>query len=137
MKSTATKVSVKPEVPEEINIYNNKYVLIDSNSIILFDIDEPIEIDEVFSNSFTVIFRIISEKDETCEQKLEYRVVEGTNTIEFKCLNFINSLGTGTVKPIEVGMYGGKKFYIHFWIYALGGREDVTRKLEYSIWMER
>ena len=63
MKSTATKVSVKPEVPEKINIYNNKYVLIDSNSIILFDIDEPIEIDEVF-RQFVHDKTIISKKIE-------------------------------------------------------------------------
>ena len=80
---------------------------------------------------------IIPCKNESKSHSLEINVDGQNNVIEYKCYNFDNVLGTGTNKPIEIGQLGGKKMYIHFWLYAMGGDNGTARKLEYSIWKER
>lgn len=118
-------------------IFSGNYELIDSKSILLFDNENPLEIEEVFNDQFKVMLRIIMVDDETKKYSIQYNVDVTKNIVEYKCFNFNNSLGTGTRKPIEVGNLEGKKFYIHFWIYALGDDEAKVKRIEYSIWRER
>ena len=122
---------------EKTNIYLGNYELIDSRSVILFDSEIPIQIEEVFNSKFKIILRFISQKDDAGIHNIQVNVDIQNNIIEYKCMNFDNPLGTGTNKPIEIGTISGKKVYVHFWLYALGGDNGVSRKLEYSVWKEK
>lgn len=129
------KVNSKVDIKKS-NIYAGEYELIDSNSILYIDSELPIELEMVFTSTLKITIRFINIKNETGEKKLQVDVDTEENIIEYKCINFDNHLGTGTSKPIEIGTVGGKKLFIHFWIYVMGNN-SVTRKMEYSIWKER
>ena len=137
MESKIRMVLVRQGVIEKTNIYSGNCELIDSRSIILFDSNAPVEIEEIFNNVFKIRIRIVNDKNETDEHGIQININQEQNLIEYKCFNFDNVLGTGTNKAIEIGSFGGKKMYIHFWIYAMGADDNLTRKLEYSIWKER
>ena len=137
MENKTQMVIVRPGVVEKTNIYSGNCELIDSHSVILFDSNEPVEIEEIFNDQFKIRIQILNERNETGEQTIQINVDQKQNLIKYKCFNFDNVLGTGTNKAIEVGVLGNKKIYIHFWIYAMGERSSLTRKLEYSIWKER
>ena len=51
------------------------------------------------------------------------------------CINFNDSLGIGTNRPLELGMVEGKRLMMHFWSYLIG--QDMVRKIEYSIFKEK
>lgn len=137
MESTIPLIITRKGVIEKTTIKSGAYELIDSNSVLYFDKDSPLDIEEEFNSSFRLLIRIINVKDGSGTHNLQFKVNSETNLIEYKCVNFDNPLGTGTVKPIEICTINGKKIYFHFWIYAMGGDNGTTRKLEYSVWMER
>lgn len=137
MESKIPLVLVRQGIIEKTNIFSDNCELVDSKSVILFGGDKPVEIEEIFNNSFKIIIKITMEKKEGDEQALQLNVDPATNTIEYRCFNFDNPLGTGTSKPIEIGTIENKKIYIHFWIYAMGSDNSKIRRLEYSIWKER
>lgn len=58
--------------------------------------------------------------------------------LKVECTNF-NAVGTGTTEPIEIATIDGKKLFIHFWSYLLGGNEKKQRirKIEYTVLIER
>jgi len=136
MESKIPVVMYRPGVIEKTNILCGNCELIDSRSVILFDSNEPVEIEEIFNSTFKIRIRIFNDRNETGEHSIQVSVDQNQNLIEYKCFNFDNVLGTGTNKAIEIGSFGGKKMYIHFWIYAMGEGSSLTRKLEYSIWKE-
>lgn len=137
MDSTIPLIVMRKGVIDKTNIYSGAYELIDSNSVLYFEGDSILEIEEVFNSSFKLSLRIINEKDDSGKHSLQFKVNAETNVIEYKCVNFDNALGTGTVKPLEICTIEGKKVYFHFWIYAMGGDNGKVRKLDYSVWKER
>lgn len=137
MESTIPLILTSKNVIEKTNIYSGSYELIESNSILYFENDSPLEIEETVNSSFKLLIRFIHEKDDSGKHNLQFKVNTETNVIEYKCINFNNPLGTGTSKPIEICTIGGKKVYIHFWIYMLGGKNVFSRKMDYSLWKER
>ena len=139
MKSMDTRTPMpiyNKDVISHTTVISANYELIDSNSFLFFDGSASVDILETFANGFEITIRITCVSDDSNNQRLDYVANAENNTIEYKCLNFNNSLGTGTSKPVEIGAFNGKKLYIHFWIYAMGNDRD-TRRLEYSIWKER
>ncbi len=136
MENTGSLVFVRNELIENSTITSSGCELIDSRSILLFDSEKPILIEEVFSRNFKIIISIVCLEDDSDKQNISFHVIPEDNTIEYECYNFDNSLGTGTRKPVEIGTYGDKRVFFHFWIYTMGDK-DVTRRLEYSLWIER
>lgn len=122
---------------DRTNIYSGGVELIDSNTLLFFDSSSPLEIEEIFNPSFKITIRIINENDDTGTHSLQYKVIKEESIIEYKCINFNNSLGTGTSQPMEIFTINGKKYYIHFWIYTMSGEKGTTRKLDYSLWKEK
>lgn len=137
MESIIPMTITRKSTIETTNIYSGAYELIDSNSVLYFKNDYPLEIEEVFNASFKLHIRFINEKDESGTHNLQFKVNTETNVIEYKCVNFDNPLGTGTVNPLEICTINGKKVFLHFWIFSMGGDNGVTRKLEYSVWKEK
>lgn len=137
MESNKTKIVVDSLSIDRTNISSGGCELIDSRSFILYSNDEPVEIEEVFIGSFILKIRIITCKDEKGERSIKINIDKEHNVIEYRCYNFDNVLGTGTKKAIEIGSINEKKIYIHFWIYSMGDKDNITRKLEYSLWREK
>ena len=96
----------------------------DSNNLLF-----SIQMDESFG--FELDFRFDSIKDEG--RQLKKTVTN--NTITLTCVNFDNTLGTGTKGPIELATFNGKKIYINFWVTALG--ENALKMVYYTIYSEK
>lgn len=128
---------VQKEFLSRIIISNGNFDVIDTGSILAFDRKKSIDLIKRFSEDFVVTIKIFTIKEEDSNSEIRVRTDADHNIIEYTCVNFDNVLGTGTVSPIEIGSIGGKKLYIHFWLYSLGGEENTTLKLEYTIWKEK
>lgn len=112
----------------DFKISTSGYNVVSSGSVILYGADSELRLSVVASKTFS--FEIILEfiKNDEKEQNLSKAVEE--NTITFKCINFNNSLGTGTVEPLSIATIGGKKLFLHFWSYLMG--DASVRKVEYT-----
>ena len=108
------------------------YEIFDSGTLISFsqssDIKIAIVCDESFA--FNVLFKFESVPGQ--EYSLKKEVIG--STIQLTCINFNNSLGTGTTQSIELATFSGKKIYINFWISALS--DNALKKLEYNLYKE-
>lgn len=113
----------------------SNYKILDSGTAITYDKESSIQFRLTFDPAFSFTVELQFENDSTGERSLKQSANRETNTINFTCINFDNSLGTGTTVPIELATYQGKKIYIHFWIYALG--ENSIRKADYAFYQER
>lgn len=58
-------------------------------------------------------FEFINNKDVN-NHSIDSRVVE--KKIIFLLTNFNNSLGTGLIRPLEIGHHNGRRLYISFWV---------------------
>lgn len=79
---------------------------------------------------------------ETDEDNLERRykiTLHDNKAVIIDCWNFNDTLGVGTVSPIEIATIENKKMYIHFWVFLLGNKEEnkLARKIEYTVFKER
>ena len=117
------------------NIGTDKYHIIESNMILLFEKDANLTLSFKFDD-FLFDIKLIFNTDDSIEGGITKNV--NGNKIEIKCTNFNNSLGTGTIKPIDIAIIDGKNLYIHFWSHLYTSEKDASvRKLEYTVFLER
>ncbi len=111
------------------SISTNGYKVVSSGTVMLYDANSELKLCVVASEdfSFDVILRFIKTDDGKHELAKEIR----GSTITFKCMNFSNALGTGTVKPLSIATVAGKELLLHFWSYLLG-ENNSARKVEYT-----
>lgn len=112
-----------------IDISTNGYRVLSSGMVILNSSDNELNFKIEASNTFSFGVKLIfiDTKDEGSPVE---KMVEN-NTIIFKCSNFNNVLGTGTVRPLPIATVSGKNILLHFWSYLLGDKESA-RKIEYT-----
>ncbi len=116
-----------------MEIFSGKYKVLNSGSVFTFD--EGSNIEMVIKPSATFSFRLILEFVENGGERDFVRSVdEKKGIIKIECINF--GLGAGTVEPLEIGMAGGRKIYLHLWIECVSANRNV-RKVEYTIFIER
>lgn len=122
----------------DVKIEFGNYLLVNSGIAIFYDMTSDLKLNITLGEqgedfNFTVIFKFTQDNGER-----EFRrSVEG-DTITFTCVNFDNTLGTGTTAPIELATYKGKKVAMHLWAYALGEhKKPQGRKIEYNIYLEK
>ena len=113
----------------DFSISTNNHKVISSGMVILNDVDADLKLEVKASNdfTFTVILRFINNEDGEVGLKKD---IDG-NTVIFKCINFNNTLGTGTVKPLPLATVSGKDVLLNFWSYLLGDKSSA-RKVEYT-----
>lgn len=113
----------------DFNVSTNDYKVVHSGMVILDDPNSELRLGVIASEnfSFNVVLKFI--KNDDCNQGLD-KEVDG-NTIIFKCRNFNNALGTGTIKPLPIATVSGKDLSLHFWTYLLGDKNSA-RKVEYT-----
>ncbi len=108
----------------KIDVYTEKYKIVESGSIILDSSEEEIsfKISEETKET-NVIFQFITADDKKTELK---RSMQG-NTIRFVCTNFEDT--TGSANPFKLT----DKLYMHFRHYLTS---ETTRRLEYTFLTE-
>ncbi len=112
----------------EIKISNDDYDIVDSGTIIMYKSDSELKFDVKASEefSFNLILKFIEDADK--ESSLEKEVIE--DNVIFRCTNFKNQLGVGTLEPLSIATVSEKELFFHFWSYSLS--DGRTRKIEYT-----
>lgn len=117
----------------EVVISSSEHDILNSGSVITYsntaELSFSIKMDDTFS------FQLVLKFESTEEKQHELKKNVSENTIILTCVNFDNSLGTGTTSPIELATFNGKKVSVNFWVYALGDKS--LRKIVYSFYSER
>lgn len=122
-----------------IDISTGEYKVLETDTIYLFEpySDLKLHFETAYAEFvFDVKLLFITDKENKM-QKVKKEV--NGNEIVFEFTNFDNPFGSGTTKPIELATINDKKIYIHIWIYAVAKEENnvITRKVEYTVFMER
>lgn len=58
--------------------------------------------------------------------QLESEVAENNKLMKLILKNFNNEIGSGTIRPLEIGTYGGQRLFIGFRMETLEGGEQRT-----------
>ncbi|WP_295356443.1 DUF6864 domain-containing function [uncultured Succiniclasticum sp.] len=111
------------------------YDIVDSGTAFNYLNDDSVKLDIELNGEFAFSIEFLFPKGDKGKSDLKVDYDSTKKLIKFACFGFDNSLGTGTKQPIEIGIFNGKKLFIHFWIYSLG--ESQVKKLEYCFFMER
>lgn len=112
---------------------SSNHIILDSGSAITYSSTSELSFSVKMDDTFG--FLLVLKFESTGESQHEVKQNVSGNTITLTCVNFDNSLGTGTTRPIELATFKGKKIYFNFWVYALG--EKSLRKIVYSFYSER
>ena len=105
-------------------IYSNRICCISNDSVNL-------KIDLTDNTAINIVFNFHSEKGG--EIKTTMQSPENGKVV-FDLTNYTNSLGTGTTKPVKIGVLNDKNIYIIFYIYRLG--KDTFPILDVSLYLE-
>ena len=118
-------------------IQTGKSIIVDSGTVISYSKESSVILFVDIADDFSFSIEISFENREGEERGI-YRTVDvDTNFIKYVCVNFDNTLGTGTTIPLELASYKGKKISMHLWSAFLGQKDSMaTRKIEYSIYRE-
>lgn len=116
--------------------YTDDYEILEADTALLPNETSDLKIHfkfDKFEFDLQMVFLI---NTESSEKNLQLKA-EGT-LLKVECTNF-NAVGTGTTEPIEIATIDGKKLFINFWSYLLGGnkKKQRIRKIEYTILIER
>jgi len=76
-----------------------------------------------------VIMEFIDNKG---EQSLEGEAIS-EKILKIKAYNFVNSLGTGTTKPMAIGSAFSRKLYLAFIVYAL--KDNALKTVHYTFYL--
>ena len=114
-------------------LFSGKYKVFDAGNIITFNGESNVEM--IVRPSAIFSFRIIIDFEENDgERSLERTVDEKERIIRIKCVNF--GAGAGTAEPLELGMAGGRKMFLHLWVERISSSVFI-RRVEYTVFIER
>lgn len=118
-------------------ITDNRRIL-DYGSFMLYSQESTAIIIVEIEQGITFNLEIKFEKQDDGKSEIK-KVFDGDNEcIRLVCVNFNNSLGTGTTYPLELAIYKGKRISIHLWSMIMGEiDEGATRKIEYTIYIDK
>jgi hypothetical protein len=117
---------------------NNSYIKITSGNATVYASGSVTSFDE---KPITIEFGIPSDplkltldfkKDATGQIKINAQDID-KNSLKLEITNIVSSLGGGTLSPIPIGDFEGKKLYINFLASSLNNSNQVT--LLYTIYM--
>ncbi|MCD7813323.1 MAG: hypothetical protein LUH20_04605 [Lachnospiraceae bacterium] len=110
-----------------------KYELLESNVVYLDPgMSEVVICFATEEEEQTYIHLSFTDDQENTEYSIKANVQN--NHLYITCVNFCNTLGTGTVKALEIRSTEMEKILFHFWVYAVG--EKGTRRIEYNLLKE-
>lgn len=107
--------------------------IIDSGTVLTYASDSNLEI-IVDKNEDDYAIKIILEFDsdnENSKPYLRFETKQQEKTIVIKCLNFTNTLGSGTSKVLELATINEKKLFMNFIIRRLN---DGIREVVYTLY---
>lgn len=115
-----------------IEKFSSQYNILDAGSIITFDTDSDltfsISMDESFEFKVVMLFPLID------GSRREIRSEVNGNVITIRCVNFIESMGIGNTKPIELATFQDRKVYLSFRVYYWDNNSG--RKVSYTFYMD-
>lgn len=114
----------------EIKHSSGHYTVVDSGSVITYESSSDISLDVICDPSFSFTVKFIFISNGNTEHKITPYV--NGNVITFECADCNNSIGIGTLEPVELANYDGKKIYINFWVYDLGS--GSLKKIDYTVY---
>ena len=95
---------------------------------VTMDNELSIQIDDL--NLFVTF---INDKDD--KSKVKREVVNET-TLRIICNNFENSLGEGLLSPLEIGILGGRKLFLSFFVWT-PNLSQGRRIINYCLYLEK
>jgi len=114
---------------------SDNYKIIDSGTALTFSQTSSLFFEVECSEDFVFNIEIKFHQGNDGKRELKKEVDEQNNKINITCYNFDNSLGTGTISPINLATFQSKIIYLHFWVYSLG--ENSIRKIDYCFYIEK
>ena len=119
----------------EIDCTTGEMSVISSGFGITYDKEADYNIHVRFGDTFSFTVRIIFGADEPDgKPKMQPEIDEQKKVITLKCLNFNDFIGTGTIKPMNLATYKGRKIYFNFWVRTPGNGEN--REIRYCFYIE-
>lgn len=114
----------------KFEVKTDGYKVIRSERVILYEYESDCEINVDTENGFkfTIVLKFINDGNDKKEISVNKEV--NGNTMTFRCANFDNVLGSGTIKPLPIATLNGKEVFMHFWSYSIG--DSKTRVLDYT-----
>lgn len=112
-------------------VFSENKEIMASGSVIAFK-NEPITLKVFDSDQQVLILRFCFTKNAD-SSKTRLLTSINDNILTFTFENFNNPLGAGTVEPVDIATYNGKKMYIHLRVTPLSN-SDTT--LLYSVYLE-
>ena len=102
---------------------------------ITFSKDADYNININFENDFLFSVQFMFIDQEPYEKPdLRFTANEKSSIITLTCINFNDTVGTGTTKPINLATYRNKKIFINFWVRTTSKKEN--REIKYCLYME-
>lgn len=80
-----------------------------------------------------LLFTFTNDKDNKSKVKKE---VVNEVTLRIICSNFDNSLGEGLLSPLEIGILGGRKLYLSFFVWT-PNLSQGRRIINYCLYLEK
>lgn len=114
-----------------MSLESKNHHIISSGTVCTFE-DEPVSIRfGPPSALLEVVFSFI----ETENKKMGHKVKGEGKKLEIELENFNNDLGTGSTKPMKIGMFQEKTIFLNFRVYALG--ESKSKLIHFTIYQEK
>ena len=117
----------------DARITTANYEVINSGLVTSFN-GEPISITlNPSTRPFTLTFKFL--RDESMNGENIDAETPNNNEVILTLTNFINPLGTGTIRPIGFATSGdGKRLFVNFYVYVVGKSSPT---LQYTIYKEK
>lgn len=112
----------------------NNHIVLDTNMVILDDPYTTLSIPFIYMDEYLGELRLKFVKKEG--SAVEISTFSDEKVLTIQCVNFKEAAGRFTKKPIDIGDVNGKKCKMHIWS-SLDGDEACTRRVEYTIFMEK
>ena len=89
-----------------------------------------------FDDEFRLTVKLIfDEAGDGSQPALKKEADTEKNIITLTCTNFSDYIGTGTLKPLKLGMYEGHSIYLHFWVRT--PEEKKMREVRYCFYLKK
>ncbi len=114
----------------QIRLSSDKYEIIDSGQVFLFEKNKNLRLEVDAEDDFDFVIELRFYENESVNREIRQNIENGQ--ILLSCYNF-NREGAGLKFPVEVATIRGKKLYFMFWSDLLG---EESRRVFYTFFYE-
>lgn len=119
----------------KISTHTGEMNIIASGFGITFSKEADFVININFDKDFKFSVRFIFLDQEPYEKPdLRFSANLKSNIVTLTCINFNDTVGTGTTRPVNLATYRSKKIFLNFWVRTTNEKEN--REIKYCLYME-